>query len=121
MFKILNQKNGQSSMSQYVLVFFMAIGSIVAMTTFIQRTLQARIRDTRNYMLDNVKTYGNVTTNMHYEYEPYYSNTSTIVGRSKNEQIDLVAGGATGIFRKNVNSSVSGLTNSVQAPPRDAR
>ena len=108
-------------MSQYVIVFFLAIGSIVAMTTFVQRVLQARIRDTRKYMLDNVKTYGNVQTNMHYEYEPYYANVSTIVGRSKNEQSDLLGGGATGIFRKNVISQATGDTNSQQAPPKDAQ
>ena len=121
MFKILNRNNGQASMSQYVIVFFLAIGALVAMTTFVQRALQARIRDTRNYMLDNLKTYGNVQTNMHYEYEPYYANVSTTIARSKSEQSDLVAGGVTGIFRKNINSQAIGDTVSTQAPPKDAQ
>lgn len=121
MFKLLNRNNGQMSMSQYVILFFLAIGSLVAMTTFIQRVLQARIRDTKIYMMDNIKTYGNVETNMRYEYEPYYANVSTVVGRSKDEQTDLVAGGATGIFRKNVNSQTTGDTISTQAPPKDAQ
>lgn len=108
-------------MSQYVIIFFLAIGALVAMTTFVQRALQARIRDTRKYMMDNIKTYGNVQTNMHYEYEPYYANVSTMTGRSRDEQTDLVAGGATGIFRKNFNSQVIGITNSQQAPPKDAQ
>lgn len=120
MFKILNQKFGQSSMAQYTVVFFLAIGSIVTMTTFVQRVLQARIRDTKIYMLDNVKTYGNVAGPMYYEYEPYYINVATTAARERNEQVNLLAGGATGIFRKQTNAFSASITNSYQAPPRNA-
>lgn len=120
MFKLLNRKNGQSSLAQYVMVFFMAIGTIVAMTTFVQRALQARIRDTRIYMMNNIKNYANISNNFTYEYEPYYANVSTVVQRNRTEQIRLIGGGATGIFRKNLNAFTSGDTNSVQAPPKDA-
>src|SRR5262245_41484535 len=120
MFKILNKNFGQSSLSQYVMLFFMAIGTIVAMTTFVQRAIQARVRDAKVYMIDNVKTYGNVEGNMQYEYETYYSNVSSIVGREKSEQIRLLGGGATGIFRKDTNAATGIVTNSYQAPPKNA-
>ena len=107
-------------MSQYVLVFFMAIGAIVAMTTFVQRTLQARIRDSKIYMMRNIKTYGNVSANMAWEYEPYYANVSTVTSRNRSEETRLLGGGATGIYRKNVNAFMASETNSQQAPPKDA-
>ena len=117
MFKILRCNHGQASISQYVIVFFLAIGSIVAMTTFVQRALQARIRDTKIYMVDNVRNIAGVDVD--YEYEPYYANVSTVVDREKNEQIELLGGGATGIFRKSTNGLILTNTVSEQAPPKD--
>ena len=119
MFKVLRRNNGQASMSQYVIVIFLAIGAVIAMTTFVQRALQARIRDTKIYMINNVKNLSGV--NIAYEYEPYYINTSTVVDRNRNEEIQLLGGGATGIFRKNINGLTNVSTNSIQAPPKDAR
>lgn len=107
-------------MAQYVVVFFLAIGSIVTMSTFVQRGIQARIRDTKIYMLDNVKTYGNVEGPMYYEYEPYYMNVATTVSRERNEQVNLLGGGATGIYRKQSNVFSASITNSYQAPPKNA-
>ena len=120
MFKILNRNHGQVALSQYVIVFFLAIGSIVAMTTFVQRLLQARMRDAKVYMMDNIKTYGNVDAQMTYEYEPYYANVSTITDRTKNEEVRLLGGGATGIYRKDVNAQTLTNTVSEQAPPKSA-
>lgn len=87
------------------------------MTTFVQRALQARIRDTKIYMIDSVQ---NITgVNASYEYEPYYANVSTVVDRNRNEEMQLLGGGATGIFRKIVNAQTQTVTNSEQAPPKD--
>ncbi len=104
-------------MSQYVVLFFLAIGSLIAMTTFVQRALQARIRDTKIYMVDNVQTLTGI--NVSYEYEPYYANVSTIVDRKRSEELQLLGGGATGIFRKTINGQVISNTTSEQAPPKD--
>lgn len=117
MFKILCRNNGQTSMSQYVFVLLMALGGIVAITVHVQRTLQARIRDTAIYMVNNVQTITEVPIS--YQYEPYYANVSTIVGRSRNEETMLLGGGATGIFRKDIDGQIFVVTNSEQAPPKD--
>lgn len=117
MLKILRKNHGQMAMSQYAIMFFLAIGSLVAMTTYVQRVLQARIRDSKIYMIDNVQTLTGV--NVSYEYEPYYANVSTVLDRARDEQIQLLGGGATGIFRKIVNAETRANTNSEQAPPRD--
>jgi hypothetical protein len=98
----------------------MATGTIVAMTTFVQRALQARIRDTKIYMMKNIKNYGNISANMTYEYEPYYSNVSTVVARYRDDESGLIGGGATGIFRRNLNALTNIESNSQQAPPKDA-
>lgn len=117
MLKILKKNYGQVTMSQYVILFFLAIGSLVAMTTFVQRVLQARIRDSKIYMIDNVQTLTGV--NVTYEYEPYYANVSTIMDKNRDEQTQLLGGGATGIFRKIINADTRSTTNSEQAPPKD--
>lgn len=117
MFKILRHKNGQASMSQYVFVLTMSIGAIVALTVHVQRTLQARVRDTTHYMINNVQNITGVPIAI--QYEPYYANVSTIVGRSRNEETRLLGGGATGIFRKTVDGYILVNTNSEQAPPKD--
>lgn len=120
MFKLLCRKHGQASIAQYIIVFFLAIGAIVAMTTFVQRILQARIRDAKIYMIDNVKTYGNVQGSMAYEYEPYYANIATTLDRNKNEELRLLGGGAAGIHRKNISTQTMSDTASEQAPPQNA-
>lgn len=119
MFKVLRKNHGQVTMSQYAIMFFLAIGSLVAMTTYVQRMLQARIRDTKIYMIDNVRALTGV--NVSYEYEPYYANVSTVLDKFRDEEIQLIGGGATGIFRKIVNAQTTADTNSIQAPPRDVR
>lgn len=87
------------------------------MTTYVQRVLQARIRDSKIYMIDSVRDITGV--NVDYEYEPYYANVSTVIDRSRNEQIQLLQGGGTGIFRKTFNAQIQSATNSEQAPPKD--
>lgn len=117
MFKTLKKEHGQTSLSQYAVVFFLAIGALVAMTTFVQRALQARIRDTKLYMIDSVQ--GITGINVTYEYEPYYANVSTILDRTRNEDTRLLGGGATGIFRKTINGQIIANTTSEQKPPKD--
>ncbi len=75
----MNNK-GQAVLSEYVMIFFVVIAALVAMTTFVQRGFEARIHDARNFMINAVinssvcdanclaATGGNIS----YEYEPYY-------------------------------------------------
>jgi hypothetical protein len=105
-------------MVEYLVIFFLVIGAIVAMTTFIQRTLQGRIRDGRNYMIrEAAKAHGNA---IHYEYEPYYGYTGSNVIRKTDDSTRLFEGGGTGIASKTLNQTVISNTISQQAPPKDA-
>ena len=44
-------RKGQAIMGEYMLVIFVAVGTIVAMTVYFKRAWQARVFDARNYML----------------------------------------------------------------------
>ena len=119
MFTILRQRHGQTSIAQYAVIFFLGVGAIVAMSTFVQRTLQARIRDTRNFMISETSiAHGN---QIQYEYEPYYGNVQTNTDRTDMSTTQLLQGGGTGIFRKTINQKAVANTVSEQAPPREAQ
>lgn len=73
-------------------MFFMAIAAIVAMTVFVQRGLQSRMRDAKMYMVDRatdgcVSAVGtnckglSATGQFNYEYEPYYTAQTADVSR----------------------------------------
>jgi hypothetical protein len=115
--KKIQNKRGQATLSEYLVVFFLAIGAIIAMSVYIQRALQARIHDTRNYMVEEAAKAGGKFIN--YEYEPYYAEVQSNVARRQNDSVDLLQGGGTGIFRKTINQMVNSATLSQQAPPKD--
>ena len=119
MLKKIQTKRGQATMAEYVVIFFLGIGAIVAMSVFVQRTLQARIHDARNYMIS--ETAQAHQGPIHYEYEPYYGNVVSTVVRKHNDETDLFGGGATGIFQKALNQQTAVSTVSRQAPPKDAK
>jgi hypothetical protein len=116
---LINAKNGQATMTEYIVIFFLAVGAVVSMSVFVQRGLQSRIHDTRTYMLNEAaKAYqGNIL----YEYEPYYGEVATNIARSQDDTTTLLEGGGTGIFRKLINQQVESSTQAQQAPPKDAK
>lgn len=75
----MNNK-GQAVMAEYVMVFFVVIAALVAMTVFVQRTFEARIHDVRNFMVNAVMSNSVCDANclaatgnqISYQYEPYY-------------------------------------------------
>lgn len=111
----VRKNKGQAAMSEYVIVIFIAMGALVAMSTYVQRALQARIRGAEHYM---IRQTSNAHGNLIYEYEPYYGNVLTSTARTQEDDTGLIDGGATGIFRKLTNQQVKANTFSEQAPPR---
>ena len=107
-------------MSEYILVFFLAIGALVAMTVYVQRALQARIRDGNRYMVQQAAKAHNAAIAL--EYEPYYANISSYTDRNQREDSYLVGrAGSTGIFQKVVNSEIKSQAATDQAAPKDAK
>lgn len=125
MLRNLNTNKAQALLGEYVLVFFLVVGMITAMTIYIRRTLQGRIRDARFRMVDMVKKRtGNLYTGTTIlrSYEPYYANTESDVVRDFRDVQMLFASfnSSSGIYRKDLNQVTSARTNSTTASPKDA-
>ncbi|HLD70014.1 MAG TPA: hypothetical protein VJA17_04535 [Candidatus Omnitrophota bacterium] len=74
MFKMFNRvlnKKGQNT-AEYALLISLVVAAIIAMQTYAQRALQARIRDASLYMVNGTSGLGNTTQ----QYEPYYIQTN---------------------------------------------
>ncbi len=79
MFKMFNRilnKKGQNT-AEYALLISLVVAAIIAMQTYAQRALQARIRDAALYMKNGTNLLGNTE-----QYEPYYLQTNYEVTRS---------------------------------------
>jgi hypothetical protein len=119
MLKGLKNSRGQSVSGEYVMVFFLALGAIAAMSVFFQRTLQGRIRDARNSMVGIVRAY-NYQGNIGYEYEPYYTDTDSNIQRRSSVDSRLLSGGVSGISRDNISEETIVNSLSETAAPRSA-
>lgn len=123
MFKYLKTNKAQAVMGEYVLVFFVVVGLVTAMTVYFKRAVQARVFDARNAMFNIVlnRTAGYYTGNLYGEYEPYYASTESTVVRSADTTTGLLPGGTTGIFQKTFDEVTAVQTHSETAPPKDAK
>jgi hypothetical protein len=118
--KNILSNRGQASMSEYLVVFFLVVGAIIAMTAYIQRALQSRIHDARDYMIEEAAKAHEAPIRT--EYEPYYGYVDSTVSRQQSDTTALVGpAGGTGIFRKQVDQEVASNSISQQAAPKDAR
>ena len=125
---------GQAILSEYVMIFFVVIAAVAAMTTFVQRGFEARVHDARNFMVNSVVNSGACDANclsatgasgnqIPYEYEPYYAQMLADVGHS--EQVN--AGATTGkaevigaVYTKSLNEETNTISTSKQLPPECA-
>lgn len=126
----MNNK-GQSILSEHVMVFFVVVAALVAMTTYVQRTFEARIHDTKDFMIQSVINSGACDANclaatgnqISYEYEPYY--TQTISDVRQNQKVTKTATQgkpqAIGvIYYNSINEETNTESNSNQLPPECA-
>ncbi len=68
MFRKLNRNKKGQNLAEYALLISLVVAAVIAMQTYAQRTLQARIRDASQYLVSQTNGMGNSTT----QYEPYY-------------------------------------------------
>ena len=85
---LFKNKKAQNT-AEYALLIALVIAGVVAMQTYAQRSLQARMRDAAAYMTQQTNGIGNST-----QYEPYYVNTSFEVNRDS-ESVKRLAEGTT--------------------------
>ncbi len=130
MARIAHSNSGQASLPEYVVTFFLVVAVIVAMSVYVQRGLQARIRDMRNYAVDTAskncdtdcKIAAGLTSNRNipYEYEPYYGLVVSQTKRLSDNNSVLVGIGQEGLYKKTTNEQTNSQTFSMQLPPREA-
>jgi len=73
--KIIRNKKAQQT-AEYALLISLVVAAVIAMQTYAQRTIQARIRDASGYLTTQTSALG--STN---QYEPYYLDSSYTVVR----------------------------------------
>ena len=81
--KFLKNKKAQNT-AEYALLIALVVAGIIAMQTYAQRALQARIRDA-SAMMTEVGLNGETTA----QYEPYYLESNYNVQRDSFERQDL--------------------------------
>jgi Flp pilus assembly pilin Flp len=80
MFRKLNKNRKGQNTAEYALLISLVVAAIIAMQTYAQRTLQARIRDAAVYLSNVNATLGTTT-----QYEPYYLQSNYSVDRKTSE------------------------------------
>lgn len=127
MLKLLRQNKAQAIMSEYLLIFFVTIGMISAMTIYFKRAVQARVYSARHYIINDIAArvvrsgyYSADMLNLYTQYEPYYANTQSLVDRriSSTETIVGDAPGKTGIYGKAMDDYTKVITNSRTSSPK---
>lgn len=73
--KLIKNKKAQQT-AEYALLISLVVAAVIAMQTYAQRTIQARIRDASQYLASETSALG--STN---QYEPYYLETDYEVFR----------------------------------------
>ncbi len=124
----ISDKKGQSSLPEYVVTFFIVIATVVAMTAYIQRSIQAKIKDSRNYMVsvaagecgpDCRAAAGISGSGIPREYEVYYGKVDSQTSRNSSVSANLIGGAdrADRQFYKNTEETVETTSTSSQLPP----
>lgn len=106
MFKKLIRNRKAQQTAEYALLISLVVAAVIAMQTYAQRTIQARIRDASQYL--TAQTSGLGVTN---QYEPYYLQSDYDIDRSdvKTERLDdSQVGGFFGIEQDQNRSRLTG-------------
>ena len=120
---------GQAIFSEYAMIFFVVIAAATAMTVFVQRGLEARTHEERNFMVDSVKTVCDTNClqatggTIFHEYEPYYTITASDVAQNQADTTTATQGSAQAfgaIYTKSLNENTQTISTSCQLPPECA-
>jgi uncharacterized protein (UPF0333 family) len=97
--KLIKNKKAQNT-AEYAILISLVVAGIIAMQTYAQRALQARVRDASQYLANQVANAANGAMQASVQYEPYYLSTNYLVDR--NETVGQVL----------TNTQTSDITNS---------
>jgi len=102
MFKKLMKNKKAQNTAEYAILISLVVAGIIAMQTYAQRALQARVRDAGQYLQKETTTLGKTL-----QYEPYYLETNYHVTRNEEETQILD------------NVTISHVTNSTRIRKKD--
>lgn len=124
--KIKNQK-AQMIANEYVIVFFVVLAIIAAMSTYFRRAIQSRVRGAYKvmeytaYARINSSTAVNASrysgSSHHAQYEPYYTESISDITRAGDTNQFAVAGN---ILKKTIDDTTTSDSVTITAPPIDA-
>src|SRR6185503_13179687 len=77
--KLIKNKKAQNT-AEYAILISLVVAGIIAMQTYAQRALQARVRDAAHFMANETRALGGTL-----QYEPYYLSTNYAVDRFEDE------------------------------------
>ncbi len=77
--KLIKNKKAQNT-AEYAILISLVVAGIIAMQTYAQRALQARVRDASLYLANQTSLGGRNSV----QYEPYYLKTNYLVTRDEN-------------------------------------
>ena len=91
--KLLKNKKAQQT-AEYALLISLVVAAVIAMQTYAQRTIQARIRDASTYLTTQTSKLGKTN-----QYEPYYLDSKYTVVRDDDKQEIQGQTAKGGLFR----------------------
>jgi hypothetical protein len=77
--KLIKNKKAQNT-AEYAILISLVVAGIIAMQTFAQRALQARVRDAGQFLKTQAQSLGTSV-----QYEPYYLTTNYTVTRNEDD------------------------------------
>ncbi len=77
--KLIRNKKAQNT-AEYAILISLVVAGIIAMQTYAQRALQARVRDAGTYLKNKTSDLGTSV-----QYEPYYLDTDYTIGRTSTD------------------------------------
>jgi Flp pilus assembly pilin Flp len=104
MFKKLMKNKKAQNTAEYAILISLVVAGIIAMQTYAQRALQARVRDAAHYLADQTTLGGYDEV----QYEPYYLQTNYLVNRSGVTGQKLGANGSTLEYENSSRSRATG-------------
>jgi len=119
---VLNKSTkGQINAAEYVVVISLVAASVMGMTVFFRRALQARLNDARHYAVDYVDEHGggDYVGEVLPEYEVYYTNSVSFLNHEKQTLSSVIPGESQGTFYKNFVESSSHEKTTILLPPED--
>lgn len=92
--KLIRNKKAQQT-AEYALLISLVVAAVIAMQTYAQRTIQARIRDASSYLTTQTSALGKTN-----QYEPYYLDSQyTVVRQDETENLQTQRTDNSGLFQ----------------------